>query len=164
MVRARYSSNRHTTGGTGMRLSRFSTSIALALGLATVGCSNNSESEIDVLTYEEFKAQAYQEPESGLFIVNGDEPVENEEQLRQVYEAFLASVAQAQAREEGYAIAEQGLIVNRVNGVDDKWSSTAAANIRYCVSSTSFGSRYSTVVSAMNSAAAAWEATARVNF
>jgi hypothetical protein len=38
-------------------------------------------------------------------------------------------------------------------------------DIRYCVSRTSFGtSRYNTVVSAMNSATAAWEATARVNF
>jgi serralysin len=149
-----------------MRLSRFSTSIfstlGLALGLATVGCSGGSE--IDVLTYEEFKAQAYQEPETGMFIVNGDEPVENEEALRAMYERFLDSVAKAEARADGYSTTEQGLIVNRVNGVDDKWSSTTRLNLRYCVSSTSFGSRYSAVVNAMNSATAAWEATAGVNF
>jgi len=144
-----------------MRLSRLSIGTFLALGLTTVGCSNDG---IDVLTYEEFKAQAYQEPETGVFVVNGDEPVANEQELREMYEAFLDSVAQAQAHADGYSTTEQGLIVNRVGGVDDKWSSTAAANIRYCVSSTSFGSRYSTVVNAMASAAGAWEATARVNF
>ena len=145
-----------------MHLSHFSTGIFLALGLAAIGCSGAPG--IDVLTYEEFKAQAYQEPETGMFIVNGDEPIESEDQLRQMYDAFLDSVAQAHAREDGYATTEQGLIVNRVGSSDDKWSTTAAANIRYCVSSSSFGSRYSTVVSAMNSATAAWEATARVNF
>jgi hypothetical protein len=149
-----------------MRLSRFSTSIfstlGLALGLATVGCSGGSE--IDVLTYEEFKAQAYQEPETGMFIVNGDEPVENEAELRAMYERFLDSVAKAEARADGFATTEQGLIVNRVSGVDDKWSTTARQNLRYCVSSSSFGSRYTTVVNAMNSATAAWEATAGINF
>ena len=151
-----------------MRFSRLSSSISLALGfalgLAAVGCSNNTNS-IDVLTYEEFKAQAYQEPETGAFVLNGDELVETEEEMRAMYEAFLDSVAQAEARQDGYATTEQGLIVNRVSGIDDKWSSTSAVNIRYCVSSTSFGSRYSTVVNAMNSAAAAWEGTgARINF
>ena len=49
-------------------------------------------------------------------------------------------------------------------GGDIKWSSTQKMNLTYCVSSSSFGSRYSTVVSAMNSAAGAWEATANVDF
>jgi hypothetical protein len=145
-----------------MHLSRLSTTIFLAIGLGTVGCSNGSD--IDVLTYEEFKAQAYQDPETGGFVVNGDEPVENEDQLRAMYEAFLDSVAKAEARADGYSTIEQGLIVNRVNGVDDKWSSTTRQNLRYCVSKTSFGTRYTTVVNAMNYATAAWEATAGVNF
>lgn len=143
-----------------MRATCFSTSLALALGLAAAGCSDGNT--VDVLTYDEFKAQAYQEPETGLFIVNGDEPVETEAQLREVYEAYLDSVARL--TDDGYSTTEQGLIVNRVSGRDDKWSATAAANIRYCVSKSSFGTRYTTVVNAMNSAAAAWEATARVNF
>jgi serralysin len=162
MVRALSAAAIVNLEATRMRFSCFSTSIFLALGLATVGCSDDTG--IKVLTYEEFKAQAYQEPETGAFVVNGDELVETEEQLHAMYEAFLDSVAQAQARGDGYSTIEQGLIVNRVGGVDDKWSTTAAANIRYCVSSSSFGTRYSTVVSAMNSAVAAWEATARVNF
>lgn len=147
-----------------MRLTHFSTSVfsfGLALALSA-GCSNDST--IDVLTYEEFKAQAFQEPETGFYIVNGDELVESEAQLREMYDAFLGSVATAEARSEGLAIADQGLIVNRVGSADDKWNTTAAANIRYCVSQSSFGTRYNTVVTAMNNAAAAWEATARVNF
>ncbi len=145
-----------------MRLSLLSTSIFLSLGLAAVGCSGDSK--IDVLTYEEFKAQAYQEPETGMFIVNGDEPVENEEQLRAMYDAFLDSVAAAEARADGFSTTEQALIVNRVSGVDDKWSTTTRQNLRYCISKTSFGTRYTTVVNAMNSATAAWEATAGINF
>lgn len=145
-----------------MTLSRLSTGLFLAL--AAIGCSNNNSLDIDVLTYEEFKAQAYQEPETGMFIVNGDEVVETEEQLRAMYERFLGSVTAAEDRAEGLATTEQGLIVNRVGGVDDKWSTATRANLTYCVSSTSFGSRYNTVVSAMNSATAAWEATAGVNF
>ncbi len=145
-----------------MRFSCFSTSVALLLGFTA--CSNDSGSEIPVISYEEFKAQAYQEPDTGMFIVNGDEPVENEEQLRAMYDAFLDSVAKAQDRAEGLGTTEQGLIVNRVSGRDDKWSSTTALNLRYCISKSSFGTRYTTVVNAMNSATAAWEATARVNF
>ncbi|HSP81875.1 MAG TPA: M57 family metalloprotease, partial [Myxococcaceae bacterium] len=44
------------------------------------------------------------------------------------------------------------------------WGSSTALNLTYCVSKTSFGSRYNTVVSAMNSATGAWEAAANVNF
>jgi hypothetical protein len=145
-----------------MHLSRLNASIFLALGLPAVGCSGGSD--LDVLTYEEFKAQAYQEPESGIFIVNGDEPVENEEQLREMYEAFLDSVAKARAREDGYATTEQGLIVNRVYGADDVWSAEQALDLRYCISKSSFGSRYSAVVAAMEDAAIAWGVTPGVSF
>jgi len=59
---------------------------------------------------------------------------------------------------------ETPLIVNTVNGRDDKWSSSSAGNLTFCISSSSFGSHYSAVVTAMSSASAAWEGTARVNF
>ena len=138
---------------------RFAT---LVLGLGLVGACSSSDS--DVLTYEEFKALAYQEPDTGNYIMNGDELVEDEAGMRAAYDSFLESVAFAEDRAAGLATTEQSLIVNRVGSADDKWSSSVAGNITYCISSSSFGSRYSTVVSAMNSAAAAWEGTARVNF
>jgi hypothetical protein len=133
----------------------------LAIGLC-VGCS----SEPGILTYDEFKAQAYQEPETGVFILNGDELVETEEAMAALYDSYLQSVADAADREGGLATIQQGLIVNRVGGADDKWSASQALNLTYCISSSSFGSRYSTVVSAMNSATGAWESASgnTVNF
>jgi hypothetical protein len=133
-------------------VTRFSTSAVLAIGF-WVGCSSGPE----ILTYEEFKAQAYQEPDTGLHVFNGDELVETEEAMIALYDSYLDSVADAADREAGLGTTEQGLIVNRVNGQDDKWSASVAQNITYCISSSSFGSRYSTMVSAMNSATAEWE-------
>jgi serralysin len=137
--------------------------VSILASVFVIGCAGSSSGP-DVLTYDEFVAQAYVEPETGMYIVNGDEIIEDEAGMRAAYDAFLDSVSAAADRADGYATIEQGLIVNRVSGRDDKWSTSAAANITYCVSSSSFGSRYSTVVSAMNSAAGAWEGTARVNF
>jgi hypothetical protein len=136
-------------------MKKISVGCLFALGL--VGCA----SESDILTYEEFRDQAYQVPETGVYIVNGDEPVETEAGMRAVYQRYVES---AKAAESGLSVAEQGLIVNRVGSADDKWSTATAANITYCISRTSFGTRYNTVVTAMNNATAAWEATARVNF
>ena len=134
---------------------RFSTLAALSI-TALVGCAPDV-SEPDVLTYDEFKARAFQEPDTGMYIINGDELIETEEQMQAQYDNFLQSISDAKLREEGFAVVEQGLIINRVGGSDDKWSASTAQNLTYCVSSSSFGSRYSTVVNAMASAAGAWE-------
>jgi hypothetical protein len=101
------------------------------------------------VTWEEFRAQAYKEPfENGVYIVNGDEPLQNEKQLREFYD---------------YLYTDNELIVNRVGGTDDKWSNTAKLNITYCVSNT-FNNNKATVVNAMNAATGQWEAAANVNF
>jgi len=134
--------------------------IALAVGLM-VACAT---AEPDVLTFEEFQAQAYREPDTGIYVVNGDEPIANEQMMHEAYWAYVASVADAADRAAGLGTTSQPLIVNVVNGKDDKWSGSAAQNLTYCVSQSSFGSRYNAVVTAMNSAAGAWEATATVNF
>ena len=52
---------------------------------------------------------------------------------------------------------ENGLVVNTVGGVDDKWSASQAMNLTYCVS-TKFGSQYTNVVNAMAAGAGQWEA------
>lgn len=132
---------------------------SLVFGVACVsatGCTAEAGPEafenIDEanMTFEEFKAMAYKEPwEGGVWIYNGDTPVETERELESIYINFVQ---------------QGGLIVHQSGGADVKWSSTQKTNITYCVSSSSFGSRYNTVVSAMNSATAAWEATASVNF
>lgn len=142
---------------------RFSTSLIPVLAL--VACTPDT-SEPQVLTYDEYKAQAYQEPDTGAYVINGDELIENEAAMEQSYNNFLQSISDAKLREEGYAVVEQGLAINRVNGQDDKWTAAQAANLTYCISQSSFGSRYSAVVSAMNTATSAWESATggRVNF
>jgi len=133
--------------------------VALAVVLFG-GCASSS----DVLTYDEFKAQAYQEPDTGVYVVNGDELIENEDAMETAYLSYLDSVQFAEDVEAGIATTEQTLIVNVVGGRDDRWPQSIASNITYCVSQSSFGTRYSAVVSAMDAATGAWEATANVNF
>ncbi len=142
-----------------MQSSHLKVSFILALGLGVAGCSDG---DAGVLTYEEFKAQAYQEPDSGVFVINGDEAIENEARLQEIYESYLAEVSRA--RNDGHSTTEQALIINLVNNADDRWSSLTAMYLRYCVSQATFGANYTTIVNAMNQAAAAWEAVARVNF
>ncbi|WPB76249.1 M57 family metalloprotease [Archangium violaceum] len=129
-------------------------SMALLAGVALVGCGGPEASEIRIPTFEEFQAEAIKD-EGNVFVVNGDEAVEGVEGLRAYYDNFVAN--------GDVGATQDGLAVYYIGG-DIKWSATAARNITYCVSSSSFGTRYSTVVTAMNNAAAAWEATANVNF
>lgn len=139
---------------------RFSTATVLLLG-TLAACAASDQ---DTLTYDEFKAQAHQEPGTGVFIINGDELVEDEAGMHALYDRYLDSVREAADRADGLGTATSHLIVNRVGGADDKWSASVAQNLTYCISSSSFGSRYSAMVTAMNSATSAWEGAGRVNF
>jgi len=135
-----------------------SPSIALMAGVALLGSAcggpEASETQAPTMSWEEFQANAVQD-EEGKFVIDGDLAFDSREELEAFYKENIAS-------ERGSA--EGGLAVYYLNGADVKWSSTQRTNLSYCVSSSSFGSRYSTTVSAMNSATAAWEATAGVNF
>ena len=127
--------------------------------LATLGCGT-APREPQTLSYEQFRAAAYQEPDTGVFITNGDELAETEDDLAEAYGRYVAGLEAPVQVPDGV----MPLIVNVVNGKDDRWAAATATNITYCISSKSFGSRYSAVVTAMNSATATWEATANVNF
>jgi len=135
---------------------RFET-LALAISCTTLFACASDSSEPDALTYDEYKARAYQEPDTGIYVINGDEIIETEEAMVASYDRFVDSLSDAKLRAEGLGAVSQGLAINRVNGQDDKWSAATATNLTYCVSSSSFGSRYSAVVNAMASATAAWE-------
>ena len=138
-------------------------SVALAVAFtAVLGCGGAPPEARQPLGWEAFRAAAYQEPDSGVFITNGDELAETEADLFAAYLRYLSGLEAV--GEPTAADALNPLIVNRVGGADDKWSAAAAANITFCVSQSSFGSRYATVVAAMDAAAAAWEGTANVNF
>ena len=104
-------------------------------------------------TYTEFAASTFQDTD-GQYIVNGDEPVGTKADLRKFYNRLVAP----------QETMEDGLIINTVGGVDDKWSAATAANLTYCVSN-NFGTRKADVVNAMNGGAALWEgASTKVNF
>ncbi len=129
--------------------------VSVGLVLALAGCAEEEQP----LTWEEFQDQAYQDPD-GVYVVNGDEPAEDLAALHDYYLDYLASISP-----DGIGRTQQGLAVNRVGGQDDKWSSSAAQNISYCVSRSSFStSEYNAVVSALNSATSTWESAANVNF
>ena len=136
--------------------------VAVGLVLPNIGCTGGEEDA--PLTWAEFQAQAVVDS-SGVYVVNGDEMAENLDQLYDVYQNYRATFDAEVAAEQGLGTSQQGLIVNRRSGGgDDKWSASAALNITYCVSQSSFGSRFNTVVNAMSGASGAWEGAGRVNF
>jgi hypothetical protein len=100
------------------------------------------------VSFEEFEASTYKEPQTGIYIVDGDTPILNLQELESFYQQ---------------SVLKGGLIVHQSGGVDAAWSAHQKINITYCVS-TGFGSRYAAVRLAMADAAAAWEMAADVNF
>jgi hypothetical protein len=135
----------------------FSVVLLSTAAAAGAGCGAGD----GALTFDEFKAAAYVEPDTGMYVLNGDELAEDVVQLRVEYERYLANF---QAAVAGVADSEQGLTINRVGSRDDKWSADAAQNLTYCISRSSFGSRYAAAQQAMAAATAAWEGAGRINF
>ncbi|MBZ4417895.1 M57 family metalloprotease [Myxococcus sp. RHSTA-1-4] len=135
--------------------------VAGLASLGLVGCGEALEAPAaesgthePVLSFEEFRAQAWREPDTGIYVVDGDTPVLGEEGLRELYQDYVRDARGEEALELGTQRAP--LIVNVVNGADDRWGYPRQRNIPYCVS-TAFGSNYNTVVQAMAQAAAAWQ-------
>lgn len=125
------------------------------LAAVLASCSTEPMSTApDTTTFEKFKATVYIEPGTGMYIVDGDTPLESEEQLRAFYDELVGSRA-------SMAPLVSPLIVNRVNNSDDRWSS--ANDLTYCVSA-DFGTNYAAVVEAMGMAANAWSGTWDVGF
>ncbi|NHA00884.1 peptidase M16 [Nocardioides sp. W3-2-3] len=109
-------------------------------------------SDTDVPSYKEFKASTYQDVD-GAYVVNGDEIVSGNKRTKEFYDKVVAPETR-----------NDGLIVNTVGGVDDKWSATKVANLTYCVS-TKFGTRQADIVNAMAAGTGLWEAaSSKVNF
>jgi hypothetical protein len=110
----------------------------------------NTSSSGDYESFEEFESATYKEPwEGGVYIVDGDQAVPDIKQLEELW---------------ALRHADSALLIHRNGSTDAKWSDTQKLNITYCVSSSSFGSRYNTAVTAMANAAGAWEQVANVNF
>ncbi len=130
--------------------------ITLSAAMVLAGCNGfDAESQVSSgdevsqgTSWEQFLSDLYQEPESGIFIVDGDTAIEDEKQLREFYEQ---NVQQGQ------------LAVHRNGTTDAKWTATQRKNLTYCVSTT-FGTNHTAAKNAMAQAAAAWEAAADVKF
>jgi hypothetical protein len=100
------------------------------------------------LSFEEFKAQTFVEPGTGLYILDWDTPVRGDQALRAVWEAT-----------------QQGeLAVYNIGGQDIVWSAAQRKNLTYCVGAT-FGANKQLVIDAMKAASdLGWEKFADVNF
>ena len=108
----------------------------------------------EIPTFQEFHSSTFKDSDQ-QYIVNGDEPIPNSGDLKAYYDRMIHGSEEAM---------ENGLVVNTVGGVDDKWSTSQVGNLTYCVS-TKFGSRYTDVVNAMNAGAGLWEAaSSRIDY
>jgi len=132
---------------------RSRSALALLLLLVPAGCAASNEPSYgrtggDKPSFEDFEATAYREPDTGIYIVDGDVPLEGIDELRR-YWALLG---------DGSA-----LTVNAVGGVHDLWSDAAKRNLTYCVSD-QFGVHKPTVVANMAAAGRAWSTAMDVTF
>ncbi|UOQ89704.1 M57 family metalloprotease [Agromyces endophyticus] len=140
---------------------RFTRTLALAATAAaafTVGTvipaagASPLDDDSSVPSYQEFAASTYRDVDGG-YVVNGDELISGQSDLRSFYDVLV-----------GPQTPTDGLIVNTVNGADDKWSTSQVGNLTYCVS-TKFGTRHDDVVAAMAGGAALWEAaSSKIDF
>ncbi len=125
--------------------------IAVTLALGALGATQASAGDADsagVPSFSQFEASTYVDTD-GQYVVNGDEPAGTRGDLRQFYDRMV------NPRDGGHT-REDGLIVNTVNGQDDKWSASQVGNLTYCVS-TKFGADHGRMVTAMAQGAAMWE-------
>ncbi|MFY2564092.1 FG-GAP-like repeat-containing protein [Corallococcus terminator] len=124
-------------------------------GLLLAGCGGSSSPSMPApeetlssgLSFEQFKATVYQEPDTGIYIVDGDIPVEGEDKLREYYARNIQAGA---------------LLVHQGAGADVVWNASQALNLTYCVST--LFSDHAKVVEAMQRAALVWESEAHVAF
>jgi len=121
--------------------------VALFTGCVESGNDHEHVGET-ALSFQEFEAATFRESETGIYIVDGDTPVDDIKKLEEFYEKYVQQGA---------------LIVHQQGGVDAKWNATQKKQLTYCVSTT-FGSRHSTAVAAMDAATAAWEQVTDVKY
>jgi hypothetical protein len=121
------------------------------------GCAAEPDSETDgpvfdaEQSWESFRASAYHEPfENGVFIVDGDTPISDENELRWYYDTYVSPAGQA-------------LTVLTAMGADVIWSREDKFSLTYCISD-SFGGRKTDVINGMDSATRSWIDVVAVSF
>jgi len=135
--------------------------VILIIGMFMVmPCLEQTDSGPDtpkLLSYTEFKAQAFQETylgsPTGVYILDGDVPVDSEARMQHIYDEYVLA----------YNRAYRHAAVDTINGVDILWSATNKLQLTYCISN-AFGGLKPKVITAMTDATSAWEAAANINF
>ncbi|MEO5663888.1 MAG: M57 family metalloprotease [Nocardioides sp.] len=136
------------------RLGQLALASAALLAASVAAAPAIAATESDIPSFSQFQSQTFRDADQ-QYIVNGDEPVANSGDLKSFYDSMVGSAK---------GTTTEGLVVNTVGGVDDRWSASQALNLTYCVS-TKFGSQYTNVVNAMAAGAGQWEAAStKVNF
>ena len=102
---------------------------AIALGATallgtTLASPALAATDSEIPTFSQFRSTAYQDTDR-QYIVNGDEPIPTTGELKAYYDRMVHGTEEAM---------EEGLVVNTVGGVDDKWSTSQVGNLTYCVS------------------------------
>ena len=89
-------------------------SAAVLAATMTAGTPAVAATDSDIPTFSQFHAQTFKDVDQ-QYIVNGDEPVSTTSDLKDFYESMVGSPTKT---------TENGLVVNTVGGVDDKWSAS----------------------------------------
>jgi hypothetical protein len=118
-------------------------------------------------SYDDFlKKSVYKENfKNGVFIVNGDTPILNEEELRN----FFFSNVKNSINESFFGVRliasnnMDKLIIDAPDGNPYGWSANGKLDLRYCVS-IAFGTRYELVKKEMERATLAWQNSGNVRF
>lgn len=122
--------------------------VAVLMTAACQGDDSNVQSSRDVPSFDAWVASLYQEPDTGLYIVDWDVPVSDYNELRSYYDRIYNGGS---------------LTVHQANGVDVIWDESQKHELTYCVSN-SFGDRKQEVVDAMASATGGWMAAADLTY
>ena len=113
------------------------TSALLGAALASPALAA-TETGTTVPTFQEFHASTFKDADN-QYIVDGDVPVATTGDLKSFYDELVATDTPT-----------NGLIVNKIGSVDDKWNDTQKLNLTYCICN-NFGANKAAVVAAFNS-------------
>lgn len=122
-------------------------------------------------SFEEFKQCTYREPDTGIWIVDGDNPITDESKLRDFYNALMGNKDKPtiQGSKPGLMATQSNklvpeAIIKQKNGKDVTWPEAQRCSLKYCISKESTGSKYDEIVNAMKNATQAWSSNVGVRF
>lgn len=111
-----------------------------------------------------FRRQTFKELfAGGVFIVNGDTPVLDEQELREFYNREVATEWKSSKFGLSLRLASPELLVDAPGAVPNYWDKATRRHLSYCVSR-AFGADHARVVAAIANAAKAWEGVSDVKF